>query len=146
MLWIWNLRSPPFISVNTIQSASLVSYAYAKLTYKEKDIKIKSPFPKKTMISYQLLKRADNLPYLTVYNTHFFCQKCFSKFNVRMIHRILCFMSSCLDSYMPIMLAVYSYLAIHERDVFSVTKAAQKNNPSTPNESWAYDLVTRTLS
>ena len=87
------------------------------------------------MISYQLLKRPDNLPYLTVYNTHFFCQKCFSKFNVRVIHRILCFMSSCLDSYMPIMLAVYSYLAIHERDVFSVTQAAQKKNPSTPNES-----------
>ena len=87
------------------------------------------------MISYQLLKRADNLPYVPVYNTHFFRQKCFSKFNVRMINRILCFMSSCLDSYMPIMLAVYSYLAIHERDVFSVTQAAQKNNPSTPNES-----------
>ena len=87
------------------------------------------------MISYQLLKRADNLPYLTVYNTYFFRQKCFSKFNVRMIHRILCFMSSCLDSYMPIMLAVYSYLAIHERDVFSVTQAAQKKNPSPPNET-----------
>ena len=99
MLWIWNLRSPPFISVNTIQSASLVSYAYAKLTYNEKHIKIKSPFPKKTMISYQLLKRADNLPYVPVYNTHFFRQKCFSKFNVCMIHRILCFMNSCLDSY-----------------------------------------------
>ena len=66
---------------------------------------------------------------------HFFRQKCFSKFNVRMINRILCFMSSCLDSYMPIMLAVYSYLAIHERGVFSVTQAAQKKNASTPNES-----------
>ena len=87
------------------------------------------------MISYQLLKRADNLPYVPVYNMQFFRQKCFSKFNVRMIHRILCFMSSCLDSYMPIMLAVYSYLAIHERDVFSVTQAAQENNPSTPNGS-----------
>ena len=87
------------------------------------------------MISYQLLKTADNLPYLPVYNMHFFRQKCFSKFNVRMIHRILCFMSSCLDSYMPIMLAVYSCLAIHEKDVFSVTEAARKKNPNTPNES-----------
>ena len=87
------------------------------------------------MISYQLLKRADNLPYVPVYNTHFFRQKCFSKFNDCMIHRILCFMNSCLDSYMPIMLAVYSYLAIHERGVFSVTQAAQKKNASTPNES-----------
>ena len=84
------------------------------------------------MISYQLLKTADNLPYLPVYNTHFFRHNYVFQ---RVILRILCFMSSCLDSYMPIMLAVYSYLAIHERDVFSVTQAAQKKNPSTPNET-----------
>ena len=32
MLWIWNLRSPPFMMVRTKHSASFVSNAYARLT------------------------------------------------------------------------------------------------------------------